>query len=309
MTQKKTYGEDHVRQIVKQILQTLEHIHDKGFAHLDLKPEDILFQHPGSDKILLVDFGIAQKLPPSGHVISEFGTPEFVSPEIALRSPCGTAADLWSTGIVTYLLLSGHSPFLGPTDRDTLLNVQRCEWDFGHPIFSDISPEGKDFISSLLKKEPNRRLTAKEALEHPWFGSTSNADINSRPLEDYWAKRRHKLGQQAVVKYARRRPLHMCLQHPQGLLYPPDIADGITLSHDMHARGNSPGPKSRSEREGNSRRSSVSEDFRDYHYSFFGQSDSNYQVGPETELLQLRDPDLPVSWWIYRKCRQLPLDF
>ena len=160
---------------------------------MDLKPEDILFQHPSTDKIMLVDFGLAQKMPPSGHVISEFGTPEFVSPEIALRSPCNMSADLWSTGIITYLLLSGVSPFLGPTDRDTLLNVQKCEWDFNHPIFSHISPEGKDFITSLLKKDSSRRLTSKEALLHPWFSSTSNAEIDSRPLEDYWAKRRHKV--------------------------------------------------------------------------------------------------------------------
>lgn len=182
-----------MRSIIKQLLDTLEFVHDKGFAHLDLKPEDVLFQHPSTDRIMLVDFGLAQKIPASGHVISEFGTPEFVSPEIAMRSPCGTPTDLWSTGIITYLLLSGVSPFLGPTDRDTLLNVQRCEWDFNHPIFQHISPEGKDFIQSLLKKDPARRLTAAEALKHPWFGSTTNYEIDSRPLEDYWAKRRQKV--------------------------------------------------------------------------------------------------------------------
>ena len=110
-----------------------------------------------------------------------------------------------------------------------------------------------------------------------------------------------QLGQSGVVKYARRRPLYMALQHPQGLLYPPDISDNLDLDGGQHVRRGSPGPRSGSQERDRSRRSSVSEDFRDYHFSFFGQSDSHYQVGPETELLQLRDPDLPARIREYRR--------
>ncbi|NXL38335.1 MYLK protein, partial [Glaucidium brasilianum] len=97
------------------------------------------------------------------------GTPEFMAPEVIAFEPVGFFTDMWSVGVICYILLSGESPFQGDNDLETLSNITAAQWDFEEEIFSEISQQAKDFISQLLQKDPRRRLSSVGALLHPWL--------------------------------------------------------------------------------------------------------------------------------------------
>ncbi|NXG37716.1 MYLK protein, partial [Dromaius novaehollandiae] len=97
------------------------------------------------------------------------GTPEFMAPEVVSFEPVGFTTDMWSIGVICYILLSGESPFQGDNDMETLSNVTAAKWEFEEETFSEISQQAKDFISQLLQKDARCRLSSKEALLHPWL--------------------------------------------------------------------------------------------------------------------------------------------
>ncbi|KFQ87269.1 Myosin light chain kinase, smooth muscle, partial [Phoenicopterus ruber ruber] len=97
------------------------------------------------------------------------GTPEFMAPEVVAFEPVGFSTDMWSVGVICYILLSGESPFQGDNNMETLSNITAVRWDFEEETFSEISQQAKDFISQLLQKDPRRRLSSAGALLHPWL--------------------------------------------------------------------------------------------------------------------------------------------
>ncbi|NWH80377.1 MYLK protein, partial [Piaya cayana] len=97
------------------------------------------------------------------------GTPEFMAPEVVAFEPVGFTTDMWSVGVICYILLSGESPFQGDNDMETLSNITAAQWDFEEETFSEISEEAKDFIRELLQKDPRNRLSSAGALLHPWL--------------------------------------------------------------------------------------------------------------------------------------------
>ncbi|XP_035409955.1 death-associated protein kinase 2 isoform X3 [Cygnus atratus] len=119
--------------------------------------------------IKLIDFGLAHKIEDGVEFKNIFGTPEFVAPEIVNYEPLGLAADMWSIGVITYILLSGASPFLGETKQETLANITAVNYEFDEEFFSNTSDLAKDFIQKLLVKDTRKRLTIQEALSHPWI--------------------------------------------------------------------------------------------------------------------------------------------
>eukprot|EP00794_Sanderia_malayensis_P017278 gene17279-19005_t len=137
---------------MKQVLQGLKYMHEKQILHLDLKPENIMLVNPNSNQVKLIDFGLARKYNPSETLQVLVGTPEFIAPEVIGYETVSTATDMWSIGVITYVLLSGLSPFMGDNDAETLANVTTAEWDFDDPVFEDISQEAKEFITDLLVK-------------------------------------------------------------------------------------------------------------------------------------------------------------
>ncbi|EDO42837.1 predicted protein [Nematostella vectensis] len=135
-----------------QLLQGIEHVHKKNVLHLDLKPENIVCVSKDSWDIKLIDFGLAQEYKEGFKMTALKGTPEFMAPEAANFEPISKATDMWSVGVIAYILLSGLSPFMGDDNNETLSNVNMCEWDFDDESFDVISDQAKDFISSLLIK-------------------------------------------------------------------------------------------------------------------------------------------------------------
>ena len=108
---------------MRQICLAIGYMHQKDIVHLDLKPENILCKSKKSHQIKIIDFGLARKLDPGKDVRILFGTPEFVSPEVISYEPVSTTSDMWSVGVVCYVLLSGLSPFMGDSDVETFANI------------------------------------------------------------------------------------------------------------------------------------------------------------------------------------------
>ncbi|VDO68159.1 unnamed protein product [Heligmosomoides polygyrus] len=155
----------------RQVCKALCHMHEMNYVHLDLKPENIMFTTKKSNELKLIDFGLASYLDPKDSVKVTTGTAEFAAPEVANGEPVGYFTDMWSVGVLAYILVSGLSPFAGENDEETLKNVKKCDWNMDDPVFNQISDNGKDFIRKLLVAEPGGRMTVHEALNHPWLSS------------------------------------------------------------------------------------------------------------------------------------------
>ncbi|XP_033507010.2 uncharacterized protein mylk4a isoform X5 [Epinephelus lanceolatus] len=154
---------------IRQICEGLQHMHKMYILHLDLKPENILCVNRATNKIKIIDFGLARVYKPREKLRVNFGTPEFLAPEIVNYEFVSFNTDMWSLGVITYMLLSSLCPFLGDDDNETLNNILSCKWSFEEQEFIDTSEEAKDFITRLLVMNKSWRMGAAEALRHPWL--------------------------------------------------------------------------------------------------------------------------------------------
>ncbi|XP_015247328.1 PREDICTED: myosin light chain kinase 3-like isoform X2 [Cyprinodon variegatus] len=158
---------------IRQICEGLQYMHKNYILHLDLKPENILCVSRATNKIKIIDFGLARRYKPREKLRVNFGTPEFLAPEVINYEFVSFPTDMWSLGVITYMLLSGLSPFLGDDDNETLNNILACQWNFEEEEFRDISDEAKDFITRLLVKSKSWRMSATESLRHAWLSDRS----------------------------------------------------------------------------------------------------------------------------------------
>uniref|UniRef100_A0A3Q4I051 Myosin light chain kinase family, member 4b n=1 Tax=Neolamprologus brichardi TaxID=32507 RepID=A0A3Q4I051_NEOBR len=170
---------------IRQICEGLQYMHKMYILHLDLKPENILCVSRATNKIKIIDFGLARRYKPREKLKVNFGTPEFLAPEVINYEFVSFPTDMWSLGVITYMLLSGLSPFLGDDDNETLNNILACEWNFEEEEFKDVSDEAKDFITRLLVKSKSWRMSATESLKHPWLSDRSlhyqlNRKVNTK---------------------------------------------------------------------------------------------------------------------------------
>ncbi|KAH6936702.1 hypothetical protein HPB50_020906 [Hyalomma asiaticum] len=167
---------------VRQICEGVDYMHSKNILHLDMKPENVLCTTRTGNRIKLIDFGLARFYEPGKKLQVLFGTPEFVAPEVVNFDKVGFQTDMWSVGVICYVLLSGLSPFMGNSELETMANVTRAEYDFDDESFDQISEEAKDFIAKLLD-----RMTAAQGLNHPWLrvGVTTPQPIEEIEAPDF----------------------------------------------------------------------------------------------------------------------------
>nr|XP_006117022.1 death-associated protein kinase 2 isoform X2 [Pelodiscus sinensis] len=208
LAQKESLSEEEATRFIKQILDGVNYLHARKIAHFDLKPENIMLldKNIPLPHIKVIDFGLAHKIEDGVEFKNIFGTPEFVAPEIVNYEPLGLPADMWSIGVMTYILLSGASPFLGETKQETLANITAVNYEFDEESFSHTSDLAKDFISKLLVKDTRKRLTSQEALTHPWIMPMDKQQalvrreslINLANFKRQYARRRWKLSYSIV---------------------------------------------------------------------------------------------------------------
>uniref|UniRef100_A0A8C0KCW8 Protein kinase domain-containing protein n=1 Tax=Canis lupus dingo TaxID=286419 RepID=A0A8C0KCW8_CANLU len=184
----------------KQICEGVHYLHQHYILHLDLKPENILCVNQTGHQIKIIDFGLARRYKPREKLKVNFGTPEFLAPEVVNYEFVSFPTDMWSVGVITYMLLSGLSPFLGETDAETMNFIVNCSWDFDADTFEGLSEEAKDFVSRLLVKEKSCRMSATQCLKHEWLNnlpakaSKSKVRLKSQLLlQKYMAQRKWKV--------------------------------------------------------------------------------------------------------------------
>ncbi|KAI4817912.1 hypothetical protein KUCAC02_011284, partial [Chaenocephalus aceratus] len=163
--------EEKVACYLRDILEALQYLHNSRIVHLDIKPENLLVSHSASGQpaVKLTDFGDAVQLNSALYVHPLLGSPEFASPELVLGDPVSLTSDLWSLGVVTYVLLSGASPFLDESAEETCLNICRLDFSFPRDYFQGVSQGARDFICLLLRTDPTRRPPAVLCLQEPWL--------------------------------------------------------------------------------------------------------------------------------------------
>lgn len=170
------YSEEDAAILICEILDAVRYCHGNGIVHRDLKPENFLLLNERDDApIKIIDFGLSRydDNSPLGVMHTRVGSPYYVAPEVLQR--CYTnKADIWSIGIIAYILLCGYAPFSGDDDAETLYLIEHAALQFPQEEWSSISPAAKDFCSCLLNRDPVKRPTASQALEHPWIVKVAN---------------------------------------------------------------------------------------------------------------------------------------
>ncbi|KAJ6827625.1 calcium dependent protein kinase 1 [Iris pallida] len=163
------YKEDDAKVIIVQILRVVAFCHLQGVVHRDLKPENFLFTTKDENAPMkLIDFGLSDFIRPDERLNDIVGSAYYVAPEVLHRS-YSTEADIWSIGVITYILLCGSRPFWARTESGIFRAVLRADPNFVDSPWPDVSPEAKDFVQRLLNKDYRKRMTAAQALTHPWL--------------------------------------------------------------------------------------------------------------------------------------------
>uniref|UniRef100_A0A8C5J8J9 non-specific serine/threonine protein kinase n=1 Tax=Junco hyemalis TaxID=40217 RepID=A0A8C5J8J9_JUNHY len=188
--------EGKIRLYLGEILEAVQYLHNCRIAHLDLKPENILVdQSSTKPTIKLADFGDAVQLNTTYYIHQLLGNPEFAAPEIILGNPVSLTSDVWSIGVLTYVLLSGVSPFLDESVEETCLNICRLDFSFPDDYFKGVSQKAKDFVCFLLQDDPAKRPSAALALQEQWLqlGNGKSAEsIDISRLTSFIERRKHQ---------------------------------------------------------------------------------------------------------------------
>ncbi|RXM31484.1 hypothetical protein EOD39_6925 [Acipenser ruthenus] len=188
--------EEKVMMYLRDIFKALQYLHNCRIAHLDLKPENVLVdQTTAQPTVKLTDFGDAVQLNSTYYIHPLLGSPEFAAPELILGNPVSLSSDTWSVGVLTYVVLSGASPFLDESVEETCLNICRLDFSFPDDYFQGVSQAAKDFVCCLLQGDPAKRPTAVVCLQEPWLqpgGHRSPACIETSRLISFIDRRKHQ---------------------------------------------------------------------------------------------------------------------
>lgn len=169
-------AEEDARRVMQMVLSGVNYLHSLGITHRDLKPDNLLYYHPGNDsRIMITDFGFASTRKADGnpYMHTVCGTPQYIAPEIVLRRPYTCAVDMWAVGVIAYIVLCGSFPFDAEHDAQIFKQILKGRIAVTDPVWSEVSDEAKKFIHQLLQCDPNKRLSATQAIQHSWLTATS----------------------------------------------------------------------------------------------------------------------------------------
>ena len=177
------YNEKEACKIMQQVIGAIEYCHNNGIVHRDLKPENLLYSKEGDEKdntIKIADFGLSQNIDYNNYLSSKVGTAYYVPPEI-LAGKYNEKCDIWSAGVILYILLSGEPPFNAANDNLIYSKIKRIDYTFPDLKWKHISKEAKDLLSKMIVKEDDR-LSASQVLQHPWFNLLKDEKISLHNL-------------------------------------------------------------------------------------------------------------------------------
>lgn len=198
---KEQYNEKDAATVVEIIATALAYCHDHGVVHRDIKPENLLLVSKNDDTSLkLADFGFAAEVKEENSGLkTPCGTPGYCAPEIITGKKYDKAVDLWSLGVVTFILLGGYPPFYDRDQKRLLQKIAAGKYEFDPMMWNDISKDAKNLIRGLLQVNPKKRLTTTRVLKHPWIAksqmgsSYKQLSTAQKGLKEYQVQRKLKL--------------------------------------------------------------------------------------------------------------------
>jgi serine/threonine protein kinase len=246
------FSENDARDLIHVLIETIRHMHSYGIVHRDLKPENILFQTSAPDApIKIADFGLAKLYQPSdeGDSLKTLcGTPGYVAPEVLKnRNGYTPQCDMWSVGVILYILLCGYPPFQHEQQNKLFKQILKAEFHFHSPWWDKVSPEAKDMVSQLLVVDPTKRLTPTQAMQHPFMKKTdTGSSVDVEKLDEYVRrihKRKFRMLKNAIIVSKRLGELGM---NPNDPAPPPEDAPSLQDYEDDHKEND---PKENDQRE------------------------------------------------------------
>jgi len=177
---KGSYKEKDAAFLIKQLVESLAYLHAKDIVHRDLKPENLLLKSKDDDTVIkLADFGLSKIVGQEVMMQTACGTPGYVAPEVLKATGYGKEVDMWSVGVITYILLCGFPPFYQDNIPLLFESIMTADYDYPAEYWDHISDSAIDFIDSLLVVNPKKRLTAEQALQHKWLLNAPDTDLKN----------------------------------------------------------------------------------------------------------------------------------
>lgn len=206
IVKKTVYNEAEARELVRTLLVAIKACHDKRVVHRDLKPENLLLKSKTDDRdVKVADFGFAVVAENDHCLSTQCGTPGYVAPEILQGTLYGRPVDMWSIGVITYILLGGYPPFYDDNQKMLFRKIKAGSYEFHPDYWKGVSSDAKDLIKNLLVVKPEKRFTADDALAHSWLRK-AESDLAGHNLSDqllelkkFNARRKFRAAVKAVV--------------------------------------------------------------------------------------------------------------
>ncbi|EFC37690.1 calcium/calmodulin-dependent protein kinase-like protein [Naegleria gruberi] len=198
------YSEDVAAELIRKIVSSIKYLHSCGVVHRDLKPENLIYSSDGNDSdIKITDFGLAKIADGDFLLKTACGTPNYVAPEVLQNTGYDASVDMWSIGVILYILLCGFPPFYSENTPELFEQIINGDYDFPSPYWDKVSDSAKDLIRHLLVVNPKKRFTPDQTLSHPWIKKLST-NKNHRPeiideLRKFNARRKFKITVEAVL--------------------------------------------------------------------------------------------------------------
>lgn len=178
------FSEKDAAEMTTKLVSAIKYMHEQGVVHRDLKPENMLMTDDTKDAaVKITDFGLSKITDGHSAVMkTPCGTPGYIAPEVLHMKGYGREVDMWSTGVIVYILLCGFPPFYAENDALLFQQIKAGKYEFLRPYWDPVSDLAKDFVSKLLVVDPKRRMTAEQALEHPWLVTAESERIPTENL-------------------------------------------------------------------------------------------------------------------------------